>query len=295
MVPGLLPTRPPAELPEAPEFPPLPTLTFTSAIDNVIVPMLAPGPKMPFWPTNPPATTPVIAPPDTVPSTITLLTVPPFDPARMPMNWPGPVTFGFAVTLAFVDVEVAHVAGGADRAEQADADADTALRRGRDGQIADGVSETVEPAGERASGVADRREVRNFGEVVDIPAKRVVAGEIGTHILQIGGGVHQHVGGELVRHRIVGDDTSVAREIGWARVARRVVIESDRAGAMGPINGALIEYYCPGAGAGTVGAHHEIARSRILNSPGHQLRNRRRCCGMLPASARNSYSRRPAR
>ena len=43
------------------------------------------------------------APPETVLlTTVTLLTVPPFDPARMPMNWPGPVMFGFAVTLALV-------------------------------------------------------------------------------------------------------------------------------------------------------------------------------------------------
>ena len=81
----------------------LPTVTVTSAIEFTIAPMLAPGPKIPFWPMSPPATMPLFAVPcDTVPSTVTLVTVPPFDPARMPMNWPGPVTFGFAVTLALV-------------------------------------------------------------------------------------------------------------------------------------------------------------------------------------------------
>ena len=86
--------------------------------------MLAPGPKMPFWPTSPPATTPLCAVPcDTVPLTFTLLIVPPFEPARMPMNWPGPVTFGFAVTLALVMLRLFTWPVAPIDAEHADTDA----------------------------------------------------------------------------------------------------------------------------------------------------------------------------
>ncbi len=47
IVPGLPPTRPPALLPAIRPIA-LPTVTFAAALDIVIVPMLAPGPKMPF-------------------------------------------------------------------------------------------------------------------------------------------------------------------------------------------------------------------------------------------------------
>ena len=102
MVPGLSPTRPPALLPCEPEVA-LPTVTFTAACALLIVPRLVPGPRMPFWPTRPPAMTPLVTLPfDTVPLTVTLSIVPPLVPARMPTNWPGGGTFGFAVTFALV-------------------------------------------------------------------------------------------------------------------------------------------------------------------------------------------------
>ena len=102
MVPALSPTTPAALLTCEPEVE-LPTVTFTAACALLIVPRLVPGPRMPFWPTRPPAMTPLVTLPLVmVPPTETLLTVPPLVPARMPTNWPGGGTFGFAVTLALV-------------------------------------------------------------------------------------------------------------------------------------------------------------------------------------------------
>src|SRR5947209_1956417 len=101
IVPGLSPTRPPPLLPLDP-VDELPTVTFTCAFDSVMVPRCPPGPRSPFWPTSPPAMTPCVAvPADTVLLVmVTLLIRPALLPARMPTNWPGPVTLGFAVTFA---------------------------------------------------------------------------------------------------------------------------------------------------------------------------------------------------
>ena len=48
-------------------------------------------------------------------------------------------------------------------------------------------------------------------------------------IRQIGSVVDQHIGGELVRHRTIGEH--LRREIGRADIARGVVIDRDRPGA----------------------------------------------------------------
>src|SRR5229473_2145414 len=104
--PTLEPTRPPAELKlqEPGHAPPSQTVTVTLAFDCVINPAWPPGPRVPFWPTSPPAWTPTIANPLTTPLADTPVMVPAFDPARTPTHWEKTLELkpGFALTSALV-------------------------------------------------------------------------------------------------------------------------------------------------------------------------------------------------
>src|SRR4051794_26227209 len=104
----LAPTSPPAELnmQDPGQAAPLPTVTVTFACEFVIVPgVFGPSfPRMPCWPTSPPAITPTIEPPLTVPVALTLSIVPPLWPATMPTHCEKMLELkpGLALTLALV-------------------------------------------------------------------------------------------------------------------------------------------------------------------------------------------------
>src|SRR5947209_2713863 len=97
MAPLLVPTNPPTNVNAPP-------LTFALEDEFTIVPIWF-CPTSPFCPIRPPAITPwspVAAVTVLLPVTFTLLTVPALVPASTPTNWPSPVAFGFAATVALL-------------------------------------------------------------------------------------------------------------------------------------------------------------------------------------------------
>ena len=141
-------------------------------------------PRMPCWPTRPPAITPTSDRPLTVPVTVTLVIVPPLWPARMPTHCEngGPsigVEAGVRGDTGVGEVEIADRRRRADRAEQADALHGRVVRR--DHQPVDGEALAVQaavedlPPGCRPD-VADRREAvaPHMPEALNWPVKSML-------------------------------------------------------------------------------------------------------------------------